>query len=406
MVKEHEINNEDGQHFVNFILNPLMDENGEVTHIISITYEVTEEMAVKKMLSENEQRFRSLANSMPQFVWTADKDGNIDFFNDKWYEYTHFDRSLSGNRNFEKVLHPDHLEKTKTLWAESIEKGRQFEMEYLFRDYDNPGNYRWFLGRAVQIKDSEGNAVQWVGTCTDIDEFKQLQKQKDSFLGIASHELKTPLTSLKLYAQFIEKNLRKEGDSKNAEVAKKMDVQINKLTSLITDLLDVTKIQNGKLQLNKTDFDVDQMIDDVVEEQQMNSRHKLTVEKEKIGTAFGDPHRISQVLTNLINNAIKYSPAAEEVLITVKKENENICFCVKDYGIGVSADNREKIFDQYYRVSGTKEHTFPGLGLGLFISSEIIKRSNGKIYVNDVEGAGTEVCFEIPVTDEPDTAVS
>lgn len=191
-------------------------------------------------------------------------------------------------------------------------------------------------------------------------------------------------------------NLNKKGDYKNAEVAKRMNDQIDKLTELVNDLLDVTKIQKGQIQLNESDFDFDQLVEDVIVEQQMTARHKILFNKSEIGKVTADRHRISQVMSNLISNAIKYSPDADEVIVSTQMKDNMIKFSVKDFGIGIPEDKQHKVFEQYYRVSGTKEHTFPGLGLGLYISSEIIKRTGGKIYVHSVEGKGSDFCFEIP----------
>ena len=180
-----------------------------------------------------------------------------------------------------------------------------------------------------------------------------------------------------------------------------MDEQINKLTSLVNDLLDVTKIQNGKILLNKSDFDFDDLVEEIVAEQQMITSHKILVESEKIGNIYSDRHRISQVMSNLIGNAIKYSPDSDRIHITTKVTDDDcVLFTVRDFGIGIPADKTERVFEQYYRVSGSKEHTFPGLGLGLYISSEIIKRSGGKIFVNSIEGKGSEFCFLIPKKNE------
>lgn len=394
--REYQIDLPHGKKFVNFILHPLKDEAGEVTHIISIAYDVTEDKLKKSKLEENEKRFRLLADTMPQVVWTADPQGNTDFYNDQWYRYSGFSKDEENESMWQELVNPEHLETVNQVWDDSVRNGTPYQIEYQLKDPNKPGDFRWFLARAVPVKDSEGNILQWVGTSTDIDDFKQLQEQKDNFLGITSHELKTPLTSLKLYSQFIEKNLRNMGDEKNADIARKMDKQINKLTTLISDLLDVTKIQNGKLQLSKSVFDVDKLAEDVIEEQQMNSRHRIFLDRSTAGEIYGDPHRIAQVMTNLIGNAIKYSPDADEIHIKLSRNKDVVSFCVRDFGIGIPADKRDKVFEQYYRVSGDKEHTFPGMGLGLYISSEIIKRSGGKIYVNSVEGKGTEFCFEIP----------
>ncbi|MCU7613020.1 PAS domain-containing protein [Chryseobacterium sp. GMJ5] len=382
--------------YFNFSYKPLKNSNGEVYAIYNMAVDVTDLVIARTEIQIREEKFRELADSMPQFVWTSDEKGKIMYMNENWYRYTGFDKDTDPHESLKKIIKPEVFKKVSAIWNESVKTGKPFEVEYEFQDFKNPEIYRWFLGRAVPTFDENGNVKQWIGTFTDIDDFKQLQTQKDNFLGIASHELKTPLTSLKLYTQFIEKNLARKNDIKNADVARKMDSQIDHLTGLISDLLDVTKIQNGKIQLNESYFDFDQLTEEVIAEQQMSSRHKIMLKKSIIGEVYADRHRISQVMSNLISNAIKYSPDACEVHVSALLEDNNrITFSVRDFGIGIPEDKQAKVFEQYYRVSGSKEHTFPGLGLGLYISSEIIKRTGGRIYVHSVEGKGSDFCFEI-----------
>uniref|UniRef100_A0AAU6WS11 histidine kinase n=2 Tax=Chryseobacterium TaxID=59732 RepID=A0AAU6WS11_9FLAO len=382
--------------YYNFSYKPLKNSAGEVYAIYNTAVNVTDLVAARKEVQEREKKYRDLADSMPQFVWTSDRHGRINYMNDNWYKHMGFDKNEDPNEALRKIIRPDIYPKISKIWEESVRTGKSFEVEYEFADPENSEVYRWFLGRAIPNFDQNGEISEWIGTFTDIDDFKQLQTQKDNFLGIASHELKTPLTSLKLYTQFIETNLSKQGDLKNAEVAKRMNSQIDKLTELVNDLLDVTKIQNGKIQLNESEFDFDQLAEDVIVEQQMTARHKIIFHNNEIGNVTADRHRISQVMSNLISNAIKYSPDADEIIVSTEISGNMVKFSVKDFGIGIPEDKRQKVFEQYYRVSGTKEHTFPGLGLGLYISSEIIKRTGGSIYVHSIEGKGSDFCFEIP----------
>ncbi|WP_312825752.1 ATP-binding protein [Epilithonimonas sp.] len=392
-----EINGKLETFYYNFSYKPLFNSKNEAYAILNVAVNVTDLVLAKQKVAENEARFRNLTDSIPTIVWTTDQDNNINYYNKRWYDFTGFEGVDSRESASRKILHPDDVERAINVWTESQKNDTPYEIEYRFRDKSKPDSYKWFLGRAVPVKNEEGITTQWIGTCTDIDEFKQFQQQKDNFLGIASHELKTPLTSLKLYSQFLEKNLRKQDDHKNADVAQKMDDQINKLTSLINDLLDVTKMQNGKILLNTIKFDFDELVDEVIAEQQMSTSHRIYLENERIGNIYGDKNRISQVMTNLISNAIKYSPDSDKIQITTKlTEQDYVHFSVRDFGIGIPEDKQDRVFEQYYRVSGSKEHTFPGLGLGLYISSEIIKRSGGRIFVNSVEGKGSDFCFEIP----------
>jgi signal transduction histidine kinase len=225
-----------------------------------------------------------------------------------------------------------------------------------------------------------------------------LQQQKDDFIGIASHELKTPVTSIKAYTQVLERMLEKKGDTKEAAMIGRMDVQINRLSSLISDLLDVTKINSGRLQFNDNVFDFNQHVKELIEDlKPMTGKHEFVENFSPTGFVNGDKERIGQVITNLITNAIKYSPQADKIIINVNSKNNEAVLSVQDFGIGIAQGNLEKVFEQFYRVSGDMQHTFPGLGLGLYISSEIIKREGGRIWVNSIEGEGSTFCFALPL---------
>ncbi len=180
-----------------------------------------------------------------------------------------------------------------------------------------------------------------------------------------------------------------------------MDGQINRLTSLIGDLLDVTKINSGKLQFNDREFEFIPMVRELIEDlQRTTDKHTLVEKHEGDGVVFGDKERIGQVISNLITNAVKYSPNSEKIIIHTSLKDNEITLCVTDFGIGISQDKLDKVFEQFYRVSGNMQHTFPGLGLGLYISSEIIKREGGRIWVNSSEGKGSTFCFALPLVRE------
>ncbi|MGZ5284409.1 MAG: ATP-binding protein, partial [Kaistella sp.] len=299
--------------------------------------------------------------------------------------------------SFTKIIHPEDTDRLRKIWSESCINQKGFEIEYRVFN-SGKKEYLWFLTRAQPVlKNNE--VVKWIGTSTNIHEFKNLVTQKDTFLGIASHELKTPLTSLKLYAQVLERMLKKSGDEKNAEFAKKMDLQVIKLTSLIGDLLDVTKINSGKIHLNNDVFDFEKLVQESVEEMQMSTLHQIEITTENVGMVFADRERISQVITNLISNAIKYSPDAEKIMIEINGDGKEVIFTVKDFGIGMPVEKKDRVFEQYYRVSGDEQSTFPGLGLGLYIASQIVERSKGKIWVNSVLGKGSTFSFSLPVVE-------
>lgn len=385
-------------YFYSFSYRPIRDVNGGIYAILNVAVNVTELVKERLKAQNSVKEYRDLAEAMPQIVWTTDKDNHIQYFNENMLKFLNVAKDDITNFDFSKIIHPDDFATLKRVWNKSALHKEFFELEFRFYDVEND-KYIWFLNRATPVLDDDGNIKQWIGTSTNIDEFKTLAAQKDTFLGIASHELKTPLTSLKLYAQVLERMLRKTGDGKNAEFAKKMDVQIIKLTSLIGDLLDVTKINAGKIYLNEILFDFEKLVRETVEEQQMSTAFEIEIHSQKVGMVFADRDRVSQVITNFISNAIKYSPNTEKIIVRVERVEENVKFSVQDFGIGMPEDKKDKVFEQYYRVSGDEQTTFPGLGLGLFISSQIVERSNGKIWVNSILGKGSTFCFTLPAVE-------
>lgn len=354
-------------------------------------------LADKNMALQNAvKEWEFLADTVPSIVWTSRPDGELDYINKRWSEaipQTAEDVVAFGWNDF---LHPDDVHRVKSAWQHSFGTGDPYEVE--FRCLDKQGNYRWFLVRGAPLRNEEGRIIKWYGTNTDVQVQKEMENQKDNFLGVASHELKTPVTSIKAYAQVMESMFQKSGDWRNAELVAKMDKQINRLNVLIDDLLDVTKINTGRLQFNLASFDFNQMIEEVTEEVQHSSlKHLIRKQLKFKRLIVGDRDRISQVVVNLLTNAIKYSPEANEIIIYTEDLGNEVRLCIQDFGIGISSDKQDKVFEQFYRVSGTREHTFPGLGLGLYISSEIVKRLGGKIWVNSVEGKGSIFCFSLPV---------
>ena len=384
--------------YVSYIFQPIRDQHGNVKYIMTIGWDVTDEMIARQLLSESEQNFKNLAEFMPQFVWTADHEGAVTYGNSSWLKFARLNPDqLSDVDAILATFHPDDRNRVQEHWGKCVEEKIPFSLEYQYVDRDNPGKYRWFLTRAIPILNDAGDVSIWIGTSTDIHDVKTLQEQKDSFLGIASHELKTPLTSLRLYSQFIERNLKKSGDTKNAEIAAKMDTQIQKLNNLIVDLLDMTKIQNGKMKLENSIFSFTDLVEEVCTELQMSTSHEIQMGEHDVGTVVADRYRIFQVMSNLIGNAIKYSPDSNRIKVSAELLGDKVKFNVEDFGIGIPSNQLPYVFEQYYRVNSEREDTISGMGIGLFICSEIIKRSGGRIYATSERGKGSTFSFEIPV---------
>ncbi|TKC12525.1 hybrid sensor histidine kinase/response regulator [Pedobacter polaris] len=230
----------------------------------------------------------------------------------------------------------------------------------------------------------------------EIEFRKEAERKKDEFISIASHELKTPLTSVKGYVQLLERSINKGDTDTIRKHLGKAQVQLEKLNSLIADLLDISKIESGKLKFNKQDFSLDQLLDNVIEVMhQSNPEFKINKKGYAKCDIYGDEMRIEQVIINFLTNAMKYSPGTDEINLTVNVKDNELYLAVKDSGIGMSPEQQKNVFEKFYRVEETSQR-FQGLGIGLYIASEIIKRHGGQIGVNSSYGEGSEFYFIMP----------
>jgi signal transduction histidine kinase len=226
---------------------------------------------------------------------------------------------------------------------------------------------------------------------------KEFEMQKDNFMNIASHELKTPVTSLRIFGQLLQRMALKNNHKEYYRYLNNMEKQIDKLTSLVSGLLDITKLQTGKMPYNMSQFDLNDCLSEIVEvSQEIYDKHKIILQGTVNGKVYADCDRISQVVENFISNAIKYSPNANKVILKVLDNSKSVTVSVQDFGIGIDKKHQAKIFDRFFRVSTDQEITYPGLGIGLYLCMEIIKRHNGKIWIESSKGKGSTFYFQIP----------
>lgn len=389
-------NGEPYRKYLDFVYEPLFDANDSPDGLMCFGYEVTEQVLARQGFEEGEERFRTLADNIQNLAWMANPDGWIFWYNQRWYEYTGTTLEEMQGWGWERVHHPDHIERVVAFVQEAWQNGAPWELTFPLRGRD--GQYRWVLTRAFPVRDQDRNVVRWVGTNTDITEQRTLEQQKDQFIGIASHELKTPVTSIKGYTQLLERRFRNAGDERASEMLGKLDVQVDKLTGLIEDLLDATKIESGNLLFQPSLFDLNALIGEVVEEIQRTApRHTIVQDLAPVVALAADRDRIGQVLTNLLTNAIKYSPQADRVVVRTERRDGSVVTSVQDFGIGIPAVLQPHVFERFYRVAGETRATYPGLGLGLYIAAEFVRRHGGDIWVESEEGTGTTMTFSLPL---------
>lgn len=356
--------------------------------------DITEQKNYEKIIIQSEQRFRTLAETLPQLIWMTNEKGAYEYASSHWINYSGLD-PFEGD-TWEKLVHPLDLESLSQGWESSLQTGNTFYSEARLKNKN--GTYSWHLVQGEPIKNEKGDIIKWIGAFTDIENLKEEQKQKNDFLSMASHELRTPVTTIKGYGQIIERLLEEKNDLQTLGFVKKMGKQVNRLNRLISDLLDITKMQKGGLIRNESAFNFNDFVKEVVDDMQKTTvTHQIIDNLNADIEIQGDKDKLSQVLDNLISNATKYSPAADKIIVSTQIVKDGVQLSVQDFGIGISIEGQKRVFEQFYRVAGENQSTFQGMGIGLYICAEIIKKEGGNIWVESTGGKGSVFYVWLPV---------
>lgn len=350
---------------------------------------------VKSELS-NEIDIALFAEASPIPILITDTDACIYYANPAWEKLTGYSLEEVKGEN------PRFLQSGKTpqtvfnaLWR-SLSKGQPYISREVVNKKKNGEEFQVHTTYfAIQ---KNGKNKYFVQTLHDITRIIELEKQKDAFIGIASHELKTPITTLYAYSQILEKRLSKIGDKKDLYILSNIMRETKRLTGLIDDLLNVTRLEAGKLAFQPEVFDINELVDQVIDDiQHTTDTHKIKKDGKIDKDVIGDMNRVEQVLINLITNAIKYSPGKNSVLVHLSNDSKHATISVEDFGFGISKRDQKNIFQRFYRTKDKDEEQITGFGLGLYISSEIVKRHKGKIWVKSTKGKGSTFSFTLPV---------
>lgn len=388
--------------YYNFTYKPLRDEAGEIYGILNMALDVTETVESKNLLAESESYFRQMADLMPDKVSSTDPGGKPDYFNRNWLDYTGLDSDTLKDLGWSEFVHPQEKEKFDARWQQSLKTGNNFEME--LRYLSKEGTYKWHLSRFEAVRDEAGKIKMWIGTNTEIQRIKEEEKRKEDFLKMVSHELKTPITSIKGYVQLLLSQLKKEEERTVPGLPLKpslerIDHQVRKLTRLISEMLDLSRLEEKKLRLEKEHFLINDLVRETVQDIKYTStQHRVNIHDDYRCTVHADRDRIGQVLINFIINAIKYSPENPVIDIFIEKAGEDMVnIRVKDNGIGIDKKDQKNIFRRFYRIGGKNRDTYSGFGIGLFLANEIIGRHNGEICVKSQKGKGSDFSFKLDV---------
>jgi PAS domain S-box-containing protein len=361
------------------------------------------EQEVRAAAEANEQRYRFLAESIPQQVWTAQPDGALDYVNQQTVEYFSRTGSEIVGDSWQQVIHPDDLEACLARWQRSLATGEVYEVEFRLKR-GSDGDYRWHLGRALPMRDAaSGRIIRWFGTNTDIDDQKRLHRlaeeanrAKDTFLATVSHELRTPLTSMMGWAELLKLGMLDEKGQRHAIDV--IESSARSQAQLIGDLLDISRIISGKLRLEVQPVELAPVIaaamDVVHPAAEAKSIRLVSRVARGVGMVSGDPDRMQQVVWNLLANAVKFTPTGGRVEVSLKRAGAQAEIVVTDDGAGISPDFLPHVFEHFRQADSTSTRKHGGLGLGLAIVRRLVELHGGTAAAES-EGEGRGATFRI-----------
>lgn len=390
-VTEREVNTTEGRIYIMRVL-PYRTAEDHINGVVITFIDITSRKQAEEALRLSKERMEKAFSIETVGIIYFKPGGEITGANDAFLQMCGYSREEvnMGRLRWDEMTVEEFLPMSRRKMEEYLATGRisPYEKQYIRKD----GTRWWALFSATRISEEEG--VEFV---IDITAQKLLEQQKEGFIAIASHELKTPVTSIKVYGEVLLERLEKTNDRENIELVKKLNNQVERLNNLIVDLLDTTNIVEGHLTLKYQDFEINELLMEQVEEiKRLSKDHVLTLKLDKPKKINADRERIGQVLTNLLSNAVKYSPTGSEITISTRLNKNGIKISVQDNGIGIPESMVNNVFDRFFRITNTQIQTYPGMGLGLYISAGIIERHGGTISVESTEGEGSTFYFTLP----------
>ncbi len=406
------------EHYIllDFSLIPLFDSNGKVEYLISSGIDISDREVSKQALMQREQELKLITEVIPQQIWTASANGEVDYFNQRWLDYTGIPLEETVNSGWSIFLHPEDSARVIETWAESVILGKKYNIEARLRGAD--GVYRWFLIKARPLRNQQGKIIRWYGTNTSITRIKELEQRlrqqtedlikanrlKDEFMAIVSHELRTPLNPILGWSQLLAAGTL--DPEKTAAGISIIERNAKLQAQLIDDLLDVSRILRGKLNLNQTPLSLEMVIKSALTTVQLAAEAKsIQIKTEfepKIGQVAGDAGRLQQIIWNLVSNAIKFTPEGGQVLIKLGKIGTQALIQVQDTGQGIDSEFLPHVFDRFRQAEGGNTRQFGGLGLGLAIVRHLSELHGGTVAVaSEGKGKGAIFSVKLPLMDTP-----
>jgi PAS domain S-box-containing protein len=414
---EKELTAVDGSRIPVIIGAASFDGQGEAGVFFALN--LTELKLARKALRESNARYSAIVEAMPEILFTALPDGKCDFFNQKFYDYTGLSAEEAIGFGWFNILHSDDAEQTATLWRESVETGKAFETDYRFRSAE--GEYRWFRGRAMPLRDESGKVSKWLGVCMDITQQKLIEQErenllfrerqardlaetanlaKDEFIALISHELRTPLNSMLGWTNILRS--QKVDEETFQQGLETIERSAKSQVTLIEDLIDSAMIAMGKMRIKLAKVHLESVIQSALDVVTPAAEGKsITLQfhmQTPVNEVFGDAARLQQVVWNLLSNAVKFTPEGGLIEIIVRTVEKNVEITVRDSGQGISPELLPLIFDRFQQADLSRTRRFGGLGLGLSLVKQLVELHGGTVGVESPgEGLGTSFTVRLPL---------
>jgi len=392
----HAFLGENGAHelYVNFVCLPTRDAEGNVDGIFVHATDITSHVTARRQLQESERRYRFLAESMPQMVWTATSDGVLDYVSQP--------AAMPLASGWLSGIHPEDEVHARELWAECVRNKQTYQNELRLRHGDK-GDWHWFLVRALPMAASEEQVLCWVGTCTDIHEQKQAEvalrtanRELEEFAYVASHDLQEPLRMVSVYTHLIMKGLGEGADSRLSYYAGVVLQCVSRMEALIHDVLEFSRIAHADdWSLEKADLADSFSQALTILKNRIDEKGARIQAPQPLPTVCGETRHLSHVFQNLLSNALKYSKKEEPpvIVVSARREGDNWVISVTDNGIGFDQQYADRIFGLFKRLHKSE---YPGTGLGLAICNRIVERYGGRMWAEGHAGEGATFSFALP----------
>ena len=373
----------------------VINANQELTCIVDELAVVQQRLkGTIKQLEESEERFRVMAEGTDVLIAVGDETGSATYFNKAWTDNTGKNSDDLIKYGWVDLMHPEDKERVLGIFGEAFAERNPWSWE--FRLLNKEGQHRWLLARGIPRFRSDGSFAGYISSSVDITQIKQDEQRKTDFIGMVSHELKTPLTSLAANLQLLQVKAKKSEDGFEINAVNQAVKQTRKMTAMINSFLNVSRLESGEIHIRSEKFDLVELLKETQEEMTMlyTAHHFDFIPCETL-IIFADYDKIGHVLNNILSNACKYSEKGSTVKLICTRHKDKIIVSVSDQGVGIKKEDIDRLFERYYRVENNG--TVSGFGIGLYLCVEIIKRHKGKIWVESDLGRGSTFHFSIPV---------